>query len=629
MRTSALRTALVLALAVLLGAPSGAVAATVDEPAGNADVGTRRLEPTYTVAEGGSVTLDARQDIIDRWGEGSLAWISTWQVSTDGGATFVNVPDATERVLTVEGVTLAMDGWQYRIRVAVFLAVVDLPPSVLRVTAGPPVVLGHPVDRTVTERDAVTFSAAATGATGVQWSSSTDGGTSWVWFTGEQGLSLTLDTVHLWQDGMLVRARFTGPGGVVETHPATLTVLPAAPVITEHPQDRTFGLLDTVSFTVAATGADLSVQWQRSLDGGSTFADVVGNAGQEWTYTTYFGSTGADGYVFRALVTNAAGVAVSEQARLTVVGAVRITEHPQDASVTGGERASFRAAATVWGGAEGDLSVRWQLSDDGGSTWVDAPGDTAGTWAYTTPALSLAEHERRYRAVVVNQTSTAGVATDPAVVRVTVARPDVVTHPAHQAVTEGGSVTFAAAADGPGTSVLWQYSADGTTWLAVPGASSSTSLTLDPVVLAMDGWQYRARFENAGGTRWTEPATLTVRVARPVVTEHPVDQAVLAGGSVTFSGAYGGTDAPTTVQWQVSSDGGASFADVAGGTTSALVLDDVPPAGDGRQYRVRFTNEAGSAWSDAGTLTVLRPPPPLTVRVAPRVVLVDALPGRA
>ena len=67
------------------------------------------------------------------------------------------------------------------------------------------------------------------------------------------------------------------------------------------------------------------------------------------------------------------------------------------------------------------------------------------------------------------------------------------------------------------------------------------------------------------------------------------------GQPATFTAAASGNPAPT-VQWQVSTDGGVTFTDVAGATSGTLTFTTA--AGQsGNQYQAVFTNSAGTATS--------------------------------
>src|SRR6185436_18728859 len=98
----------------------------------------------------------------------------------------------------------------------------------------------------------------------------------------------------------------------------------------------------------------------------------------------------------------------------------------------------------------------------------------------------------------------------------------------------------------------------------------------------------------------TAAATLTV-LSKPVVTVNPRDLSAPVGQTVKFLADAGGLPLPTA-QWQVSTDGGQNFGNVAGATSPALTVT-VGTANNGNQYRAVFTNVAGSATTTAATLT--------------------------
>ena len=90
----------------------------------------------------------------------------------------------------------------------------------------------------------------------------------------------------------------------------------------------------------------------------------------------------------------------------------------------------------------------------------------------------------------------------------------------------------------------------------------------------------------------------------------PANASVAATNTQAFTVAATKTGAGTlTYQWQVSTDGGASFADVTTGTngTTATYTTAATAAGDsGNQYRVKVGTTAGAVevTSTAATLTV-------------------------
>lgn len=179
--------------------------------------------------------------------------------------------------------------------------------------------------------------------------------------------------------------------------------------------------------------------------------------------------------------------------------------------------------------------------------------------------------------------------------------PSVTTQPTNQTVNAGQSTSFNAAASGsPAPTVQWQVSTDGgSTWNNIGGATSTTySFTTSS---ADNGKKYRAVFTNSVSSANSNAATLTVDFA-PSITTNPTNQTVNAGQSASFTAAASGNPAPT-VQWQVSTDGGTTWNNV-GGATSTTYSFTTASTDNGKKYRAVFTNSVSSANSNPATLTV-------------------------
>jgi photosystem II stability/assembly factor-like uncharacterized protein len=96
---------------------------------------------------------------------------------------------------------------------------------------------------------------------------------------------------------------------------------------------------------------------------------------------------------------------------------------------------------------------------------------------------------------------------------------------------------------------------------------------------------------------------------------------VTAPAAASFTAAASGTPAPT-LQWQVSTDGGTTFTNVAGATAGTLTIDPTAVGQNGNRYRAVATNAAGSATSNAATLTVNAPIAAPTITTQPASVTV-------
>lgn len=169
-------------------------------------------------------------------------------------------------------------------------------------------------------------------------------------------------------------------------------VLPLAPMITLQPANQTVTVGQAVTFTVAATGtAPLTYQWQRN---GVAIAGATSTAFS--LATTALGDSGA---TFRAVVSNVAGSATSNNATLTVSAAapvLTIAPQPASISVTAGTSASFTVGGTC---SAGTLNIRWQRSPaaPAAPAFVDIAGATAATLNVMT---TIADNGSLFRAVL-------------------------------------------------------------------------------------------------------------------------------------------------------------------------------------------------------------------------------------
>jgi len=506
-----------------------------------------------------------------------------WQVSTDGGSTFVNVPGANATLLSVLA-SAGMDGYRYQAVFTNAIGSATTTAATLTVQTAPTVTT-NPVSQTVNAGEIVAFTAAASGnpTPTVQWQVSANGGP----FTNvPNATSTTLSfTTTGAMNGSQYQAVFTNAAGSATTSAATLTVQ-TAPTITTNPSSQTVNAGQTAVFIAAASGVPTpTVQWQVSTDGGSTFVNMP-NATS--TTLSFVSAANMDGNRYQAVFTNAVGVAVTTSATLTVQSAPTITTNPVSQTVSAGTLVVFTAAAS----GKPTPTVQWQVSTNGGP-FTNVPGGSFTTLSFTATA---AMNGNEYQAVFTNSV---GSATTSAATLTTQIAPAITTNPVSQTVNAGQVAAFTAAASGtPTPTVQWQVSANGGPFTNVPGGSSTTlSFT---ATAAMNGNQYQAVFTNVAGSAITSAATLTVQ-SPPSITLDPANQAVPAGQTATFSAAASGTPAPT-VQWQVSANGG-PFANIPGALSAVLTLT-ANDSMTGNQYRAVFTNIAGSATTTAATLTV-------------------------
>jgi hypothetical protein len=107
-----------------------------------------------------------------------------------------------------------------------------------------------------------------------------------------------------------------------------------------------------------------------------------------------------------------------------------------------------------------------------------------------------------------------------------------------------------------------------------------------------------------GGTGATSnTASLLVTTPGNIsITSNPGNLTILDGSTATFTASATGTPTPT-VQWQVSTDGGSTWNNVSGATTTTLSFTSTPLENDD-EYQAVFTNTSGSLTTSAAQLTL-------------------------
>ena len=148
----------------------------------------------------------------------------------------------------------------------------------------------------------------------------------------------------------------------------TFVPLVSAPVITEQPASVDAPLGEAVTFTVAATGYNLSYQWQYKKPSALSWTNWSGK--KEASVSVKAGNAN-NGYQYRCIVSSGTASVSSEAATLNVYIPFAITSQPVSARVAVGETATF---SLIVSGE--NLSYQWQYLKPNASTWVDWPGKT-------------------------------------------------------------------------------------------------------------------------------------------------------------------------------------------------------------------------------------------------------------
>lgn len=578
---------------------------------------TRDITFTINPGTGPAITGQPANQTLCAGGNTSFSITSAaatsfqWQVSTDGGATFNNVTNggvysgATTATLSLTGVTGTMNGYRYRCIATSICGNTTSNAAILTVDTAPSIT-SQPANPSGCTGGNATVSVVAAGTSlTYQWQLSTDGGTTFNNIAGATTASYTITGLTLAMNGYKYQCIISGicPVSPITTTVATLSVVTALN-ISGQPADVTVCVGNPASFTVTATGAS-GYQWQISVDGGVTWSDIGGATGTAYNIASV--TAGMNGNKFRCNISSPCGNATTTVATLTVNTLPTITAQPANATLCVGSNNTFSVTATGTG-----ITYQWQLSVTGcGGPWSNIVGANSPT--YTITNITAGQNNNAYQCIITGVCSPS--ATSNCALLTVVTSVNVTTQPNNQTVCEGSSASFTVAGSGTGIIYQWQVSTDGgATWNNIAGATLAT-YTIPAATIAMSGNRYRCQLSNATCTTpgISNAAILTVN-SLPAVSTQPQSVSLCIGGSNTFSLVASGT--AITYQWQLSTDGGATWNNIAGATTFSYSVSVVTASMNGYRYRCIVSGTCTPPATSAVALLTVNTPVAITAHPA-------------
>ncbi len=429
-----------------------------------------------------------------------------WQYSNDNGSTWINCTSEGSKTDTFWFIAKpVMNGRLYRCIVSSDQNEYISRFALLTVFS-PPSISTQPQSIKISLGSSKTIKVIASGeGLEYQWYYSKNDGASWTKWSGRTSSSLKL-TASTTNNGCLYRCVISNPAGSVTSTSAKLTVsgLPAGPKITSQPDDIIAVNGEMASFKVSASGTGLKYRWQLSKNGGSTWTNCTAMTSDTDTFT-FKAASSYNGRMYRCRVTDASGKSVfSEAVELTVRAAgPKITSQPDDVIAVDGETAFFNVSASGNG-----LKYQWQLSKNGGSTWINCTAATSDTDTFTFKAAT-SYSGRMYRCRVTDASGNR-VFSETAELTVRAAGPKITSQPEAQTVSAGARVTFSVTASGTGLEYQWQYSKNGTSWTDCSSAGSDTASFSFKAGTVHSGRLYRCVVSDANGNTVSQGARLTV-----------------------------------------------------------------------------------------------------------------------
>lgn len=509
-----------------------------------------------------------------------------WQSSIDNGKTFSNIPGATNDSLVIDNVPFSETPVEYQVIISSNCGNQISGPATLTVTQKA-AITKQPSGQTVCDSSDVAFSANAVGAgLSYQWQLSTDKGNTWSNINGATNSTLNLTQVISGDSGNQYHLVVSGTCNNVTSTDVTLQVIPQT-IISKNPISQSVCDSSTVSFSVAATGNNLTYQWQSSRDG-TTWVNMNGEV--QDTLTLPLVDTSDNNIQYHVIVTGTCGMVTSSPATLTVLQLPVIIRQPVSRTVCDSSNASFTVDA---GGS--NLNFQWQLSTDKGSTWTNLKDSINSTLNFGQ--VTSADSGNEYRVIV---SSSCRTITSASAILNVIPQTVIMKEPANQTVCDSSQASFTVEGSGSNLVYQWQSSIDSITWVNMNGEVQDT-LILPTVTSAENHYHYRVMITGSCGNLISSAATLTILQQPVTIQTSPVSQTVCDSSSVSFGVSASGTN--LTYQWQSSSDS-LNWQDISGAVKNSLTMDTVRLANNAGFYRAIVMGTCESVISDAAKLTI-------------------------
>ena len=473
-------------------------------------------------------------------------------------------------------------------------------------SCNPPVITVNPVNVTACPNTTATFSVTATGDNPLtyKWQRSTDGGTIYTDIAGATAATYSVTATNT-DNGFRYRAIVTNtcaPFNATSTA-ALLTV--SSPTISGQPVNASTCTGQAANFVVQASGSGLIYQWQVSTDGGIVFANLSNGGTYAGVNTATLAITNVvatmNNYRYRVVINGSCAPAVtSNAATLTVSTQVTITSSPSNVTVCTGVQATFVVIAQ----GDAPITYQWQVSTDNGTTFTNIAGANNASYSFTA---TIPQNGNRFRAIVNNS---CGTPVTSAAATLTVNSVVITASPQNVTVCEAQQAVFTVGATGGSLTYQWQLSTDaGITFTNLSNSATysgvtTASLTVTAVTSAMNNFRYRAAVTGICNPQATSAAATLIVNIGAVITASPADVTVCTDGNATFTATATGTS--VTYQWQVSTNNGASYTNIAGATASTYTITGATNAQNNNLYRVVVSGAApcGSVNSAAAKLMV-------------------------
>ncbi len=461
------------------------------------------------------------------------------------------------------------------------------------------VISTEPNSANVCSGSSTTFVTAATGSNNsYQWQVSTNNGATYTNISGETNPSLTLNNVSTLLDNNRYRVIASNSCPSKDTSAIAVLNVSTPASISIQPENQNICQGNDAVFSITTNSNTNTYQWQVSTDNGVSFSDITGATNPTLTLNNVTNVQNNNQYHV-VVSTCTPGGLISSNVILTVNSPASIATQPVNTSACPNGNASFNANCIGT-----SLTYQWQVSIDGGNNYTDITGETNSILNLTNVTSLMDNYKYR---VLVNSTACPGeVISNEALL--TISNSAVITtQPLDNNTCSGANALFSISASGSGLVYQWQISTDGGVTFSNITGETNAALTVSNVTTAMEGNLYHVVLSNSCSAIGTTSDNAILHViASPLISSQPSDVITCINTTAQFTASATGN--ALSYQWQLSTDGGATFTDITGETNNTFSITNVDAAMNNNKYRLVVTSlTCGSIFSGAVLLTVVSP----------------------
>ncbi len=366
-------------------------------------------------------------------------------------------------------------------------------------------IVTQPADYAGPVGDFATFSVEAEGeGLSYQWQVNKTG--SWVACSKNDGAKTATLTQEIKEarNGWKYQCVITDANGAsLTSDEATLTVTYPFYII-EQPANYSGPVGEFATFTVEATGKDLTYQWQVWKSG--AWSNCSKNDGAKTATLTQEIKESRNGWVYRCVIKDAFGEEIAtDDCVLSISSPFSIVSQPESYSGPIGEIAEFYVET------EGEnLTYQWQVNKTG--SWVNCSINDGAKTPVLTQEIKDARNGWKYHCIVTNAYGET-ITSDDAFLTVT--HPITInSQPKSYYGPVGEFAEFTVGAEGEGLKYQWMVNKNGSSWVNCSINDGAKTATLRQEIKdSRNGWVYHCVITNSyGETAQTDDAVLTVAV---------------------------------------------------------------------------------------------------------------------